>query len=179
MALIAMQLGILSLVSFADLTLGMLCAHLFALDPRWLRARASGAGRHLVLYDGVCGLCDHSVQLLLEEDRGQVLTFAANQGETRSEIERRRELPPADATLVLLRDYGTPEERLFERSSAPLEIARLVGGWLGVLALVGRWVPKALRDRVYDFVARHRYQWFGKFDTCRLPSPQTRARFLN
>jgi predicted DCC family thiol-disulfide oxidoreductase YuxK len=178
LALIGMQLGILSLVSFADLTLGMLCAHLFVFDPRWLRPRASLAGRHLVLYDGVCGLCDRSVQLLLEEDRSQVLTFAANQGVTRSEIERRRELPPADATLVLLRDYGTPEERLFARSSAPLEIARLVGGWFGALALLGTAVPRALRDRVYDFVAKRRFRWFGRLDTCRIPSPATRARFL-
>ncbi len=145
---------------------------------RWPASRPSRDGRHLVLYDGVCGLCDGSVQLLLRHDRDLVLHFAANQGVTRAEIERRRELPPADATLILLRDYGTPDERLFERSSAPLEIARLVGGWLGALAFFGRLVPRAIRDRAYDFVAKRRFRWFGRLETCRIPSAQTRTRFL-
>lgn len=147
-------------------------------NERWPRPRPSGTGIHLVLYDGVCGMCDGSVQFLLRHDHGRVLTFAANQGATRAEIERRRELPPADATLVLLRDYGTSEERLFERSSAPLEIARLVGGWLAVVAFLGRLVPLGLRDRAYDFVARRRFRWFGRLETCRVPTAETRARFL-
>jgi predicted DCC family thiol-disulfide oxidoreductase YuxK len=150
-----------------------------AAERRWPRAHPSRGGRHLVLYDGVCGMCDGSVQILLQHDRAGVLTFAANQGATRQEIERRRELPPADATLVLLRDFGTGDERLFSRSEAPFEIARLVGGGLAAVAAPMRWLPRSLRDRLYDFVARNRFRWFGRLDRCRIPSPETRARFLD
>jgi predicted DCC family thiol-disulfide oxidoreductase YuxK len=145
----------------------------------WFPPHPSRAGRHLVLYDGVCGMCDGSVQLLLRKDHAKVLTFAANQGSTRRQIEGRRALPPADATIVLLRDYGTPEELIFERSDAPLEIARLIGGNYAALAAGLRWVPRFLRNRVYAFVAKHRFRWFGRLETCRIPTAETRARFLD
>ncbi len=178
LALVGMQLGILSMVAFADLTFGMLAVHLFVVDPCWWPAQPSRAGRHLVLFDGVCGLCDRSVQFLLEEDREGVLSFAPLQGSTRAALERRAELPPADQTLVLVRDFGTSNERVLVRSDAILAILATIGGWLAPLALV-RAIPRSWRDTVYAFIAGRRYRWFGQLESCRLPAPDVRARFLD
>lgn len=178
LALVGMQLGILSMIAFADLTLGMVLVHLFVFDPSWLPAKPSVRGRHLVLYDGVCGLCDRSVRFLLEEDRSAILSFAPLQGLVRSEVAARHPLPPATRTLILVRDFGTETERVLVRSDAILGIARLIGGWLAPAAVL-RIVPRRLRDLAYDFVARNRYRWFGQLDSCRVPKPEERERFLD
>lgn len=213
LAAVLLQLGILSMVAFADLTAGMLLAHLFVFDPRWLPGRRPvPGGRHLVLYDGVCGLCDRAVQFLLAEDRDGVLTYAPLQGETaRAALERAglgelaagsgggggegggsaaaraepENEPGAEAaadagapgTMVFLRDQGTGRERAFVRSGAALAILGVVGGiWRPVSWL--RLVPGPLRDAVYRLVAANRYRWFGRYDVCKLPPPETHGRLL-
>ncbi len=131
----------------------------------------------LVLFDGVCGLCDRTVRFLLRRDRHARLRFAPLQGETAARL--LRELGIADdlQTLVFVRDAGTPDVRVDVRSTGVLEILRVVGGpWRWLAAL--RVLPPGLRDSVYDWVARHRYRWFGRFATCPLPPAETRDRFL-
>ena len=124
-----------------------------------------------VFFDGVCGLCNATVDLLLRADRHHRLLFASLQGET---AHARLGLP-ADApldTLVLLDAQGR-----HDRSSAVLRIAYYLGGPWHALAVF--WlVPRPVRDAVYQFIARHRYVWFGKRATCRLASPAERGRFL-
>lgn len=138
--------------------------------------RRSGA-RQLVLYDGECGLCDRSVQVLLDRDRAGVLTYAPLQGETARALLARHRLPTELQTVVFVRDEGTGEERAFTRSAAAIEILRALGGaWR--LAAAFRLVPRPLRDVLYHWVANHRYGWFGRVDACRLPAPELRARFL-
>lgn len=132
---------------------------------------------HLVLYDGRCPLCNGIVRFLLRCDRQGRLMFAALQGETA------RSLAPlwkhTDETILLVSYMGTDRERVCEKSDAVLEIFRLLNGaWkaLTVLAVI----PRSIRDRVYDWVARHRFRWFGSspLEECPLPPPQYRARFL-
>jgi predicted DCC family thiol-disulfide oxidoreductase YuxK len=135
-------------------------------------------GRHLVLYDGVCGLCDRTVQLLLRADRRGVLTFAPLQGETAPAILRRHAIGDALQSLVLIRDPGTDGETAFTRSRAAFRIGAALGGLWRVLAWARFVVPRPLADRAYDFVAARRYRWFGRFDACRLPEPGVRERFL-
>jgi predicted DCC family thiol-disulfide oxidoreductase YuxK len=131
----------------------------------------------LVLYDGVCGLCDRSVQFLLRHDRRARLSFAALQGETARPILERHGLAGELGSFVLVRDAGTSRERLHLRSSGALEVTRELGGaWRLARAL--RVVPRRLRDAVYDWVARRRYGWFGTLDACRVPGPEVRSRFL-
>jgi len=176
--LMAMHLGILSMVNFADLTFGMIMIHLFTFDPDWLPARLNLKGRILVLFDGVCGLCDRTIQTLLEEDRSQVLTFAPLQGETAAKIfAKYPNLLKGPESLVFVRDYGGKDEEVFTQSSGVLRIFDAIGGFWRVIS----WflvVPLIVRNAVYGWIARNRYKWFGKFDACQIPSPETRARFL-
>ena len=127
--------------------------------------------RPVLFFDGVCGLCNAAVDFVIARDRHQRFLFAPLQGEL-----AKTEVGPEPAggwqTLVL-RDGGVT----YHRSSAALRIALHLGGvWR--LAAVFRLIPAPLRDVVYDWVARNRYRWFGKTETCRLPKPDERARFL-
>ena len=140
-------------------------------------AHDQGGGRQLVLFDGVCGLCDRSVQFLLRADRQAVFTFAPLQGETAAAIRRRHpQLEDADS-LVLVRDAGGDREQVLLRSTAVLQALAALGGiWRAVSWL--RIVPRPVRDVVYDAIAKRRYRWFGKFESCRLPAAAEAARFL-
>lgn len=134
---------------------------------------------HLVLYDGVCGLCDRFVQFLLRIDRQDRLRFAALQGEIGSGIldAAGRAAEPL-STVIVVADHGTEAARLLERSDAALFAIAATGGlWRGVT--VFRLVPGFIRDAVYNFVARIRYRVFGRFDSCPVPSQATRAKFLD
>lgn len=133
-----------------------------------------GESANIVFYDGVCGLCDRTVQFVLKRDRKRRIFFAPLQGET---AKRRADLPADLRSIVFVTNFGTAQERVYFRSYAVLRILDQLGGfWRAVSWL--RIIPRPLRDAIYDTVAQRRYQWFGKFDTCRVPSPDVRARFL-
>jgi len=134
---------------------------------------------HLVLYDGVCGLCDHFVQFLLRIDRRNLLTFAALQGAIGTEILKRHGRE-ADAlsTVLVVPDYPSSESVLLDRSDAALFAIASAGGFYRSAGLF-RVVPRFIRDAVYDLVARWRYRIFGRFDSCPIPRPETRAKFLD
>lgn len=127
----------------------------------------------ILLYDGLCGLCNGTVQFVLARDPGGPMRFATLQGEIgQAAIKAIPELATVDSVVLLHRDGA------WVRSTAALELARyLGGGW--TLALVGYLVPRPLRDWAYDAIARRRYRWFGRYDACPIPSPETRARFLD
>ena len=131
-----------------------------------------------MLFDGVCVLCDRSMRWLLARDRKRVLRFAPLRGETaKSVFTRHPSSAPALTSVLYVRDLGGPSERVLDRSDAALAILRDIGGvWKAASWL--RVFPRALRDAVYDFVAEHRYRWFGKLDACRLPGPEMNDRFL-
>lgn len=125
----------------------------------------------LVLFDGHCGLCDRSVQFLLRWDRHGRLHFAPLQGPTAAAYAPTPD-PNDPGTFVLVDEQG-----IHLRSDAALRtLAHLGPWWRGVLVL--RLVPRPVRDAVYNWVARHRYQWFGRMDQCRVPTPGQAARFL-
>ena len=134
---------------------------------------------HLVLYDGVCGLCDRFIQFLLRIDTKDRLRFAALQGPIGTEIlkEAGRSVD-ALSTVLVVRDHGTAEATLLDRSDAALFAIASAGGIYGA-ASAFRLVPRFLRDGVYDLVARTRYRIFGRFDSCPIPKPATRAKFLD
>lgn len=178
LATLGLQLGILMVVNFTDLTLGMLLIHLFTLDPDWLPARKQSAGSTVVFYDGVCGLCDHTVQFLLEEDRAGILSFAPLQGTTAAALRSRHELPDEMTTVVLVEGFSSRAERVTSYSSGVLGMLDSIGGFWRIVSWL-RFVPRPIRDGVYRLVSRHRYRWFGKFDACKLPTADTRDRFLD
>jgi len=129
--------------------------------------------RPVILFDGVCNLCNGLVQFVIARDRAGRFQFAALQSDSArrllSGIDRSTVLPDS----VVLVDGG----RVYTRSSAALRIARgLPFPWS--LARVLNFVPRPLRDKAYDFVARNRYRWFGRKSVCMVPTPERRARFL-
>jgi len=132
---------------------------------------AATALQPVVYFDGVCGLCNGFVDRLIRWDHDHVLRFATLQGRTA------QERLPAIHTDELNSIVYYDGERLLTRSTAALHIAMKLGGaWK--LAGLFLMVPRFLRDAVYNWIARNRYQWFGKHANCRLPSPQERALFL-
>ena len=132
----------------------------------------------LVLYDGVCALCNRTVQYLLDRDLRGLLRFAPLQGETAAEVWTRHSgQDPGLKSIVYVRGFGTPDERLFFRSRAVLEILSDLGGKWRVPALA-KWIPGPLRDAIYDWIAARRYAWFGRYEQCRLPEKGTEDRFL-
>ena len=135
-------------------------------------------GVHLVLYDGVCGLCQGVCQFILARDRDGVFDFASLQsGIGRAWLERFGRDPHDLDSFCLITDYQTSPV-LHIKSRAALGVtARLGAPWRWLRA--GRVLPQALSDWLYDLVARNRYQWFGRTDTCLLPSPDVRQRFLD
>ena len=126
----------------------------------------------LVLYDGVCGLCNHTVQFLLKRDRAEALRFAPLQGETISELRNRHPIPDDLSTFVLLDDG-----EMYLRSSAFVRLVRyLPYPWK--LFRIAWIIPRPIRDLLYRLVARYRYRLFGEKDACSIPDPSVRHRFL-
>ncbi len=115
---------------------------------------------------------------LLDADGEGRLSFAPLQGETARELFGRHPEVTGDlSTVVYVRDFGGPAERIYQRSDAIAAILQDLGRGYRLLALF-RFVPRAVRDVVYDWIAAHRYRWFGTLDTCRLPEKGTEGRFL-
>ncbi|HEY7820767.1 MAG TPA: DCC1-like thiol-disulfide oxidoreductase family protein [Vicinamibacteria bacterium] len=134
--------------------------------------------RLVVLFDGVCVLCDSSMRFLLEADRDGRLSFAPLQGETAREVlARHPEVTGGLSTVLYVRDFRSPGETVFARSDAVASILRDLGGGYRWLALF-RFLPRFLRHALYDWVAARRYRWFGKLDACRLPRKGEEERFL-
>jgi predicted DCC family thiol-disulfide oxidoreductase YuxK len=134
----------------------------------------------IVLYDGVCGLCNRLVQFLLKHDKRSRLRFASLQSDFAAKVLQRHRIDPKDLdTMHLIENYEQPGERILQRSDAIVRAGRELEGFWGALAAVASVVPRALRDPFYRFVARNRYRVFGKYDTCMLPEPNQRSRFLD
>jgi len=137
------------------------------------------AGAHLVLYDGVCGLCSRLLQFLLRHDHRRVFSFAPLQGAVgRSIVERSGGNPAELTSFYIVADYQTAASRVFTRSDAVLFVAGALG-WPWRAGQLIRFVPQAVRDRAYNVVARSRYRVFGRYDRCLVPSPEFRARFID
>ena len=133
----------------------------------------------IVLYDGVCGLCNGLVQFVLPRDRAGRFRFAALQTAAAREILARHGRDPRalDTMYVAVPD-GAGGERLLEKSRAVLHVLRALGAPWSASALVAR-LPTPVLDAAYRVVARHRYRLFGRTETCLLPRPEWRDRFID
>jgi predicted DCC family thiol-disulfide oxidoreductase YuxK len=176
LAMIGLHLGLLVMVDFADLTLGMLLIHFLTFDPAWIPRRAA-RGEEVLFYDGHCGLCHGIVRFVLAE-RGErpPFVFAPLQGSvfvTRVPESRRAGLP--DSVVVL-----TATGEILCRSAAVLHILESLGGLWRLAALLARPVPERWRDVVYDGVARARHRLFGRrVELCPIVPEALRASFLS
>ena len=130
----------------------------------------------MLLYDGLCGYCDRMVRFILALDRGGSMRFAPLQGDFASGLlGRHPELATVDSLLLVERTAAG--EQISTRSEAVIRIWRYVGGpWKAVTVL--RLVPRPIRDWCYDLFARWRGRLFARYDACRVPDPEVRARFI-
>jgi len=132
----------------------------------------------IVLYDGVCGLCNGLNQFLLKRDRQDRLRFASLQSNFSSVVLKRHGANSADLdTVYVVLDHDQPGERLLARSDAILYLVGQLGG-IWRLGKVGRFMPRLLRDAMYNLVASNRYRLFGKHESCMMPDPKHRDKFL-
>ena len=132
----------------------------------------------VLLYDGVCGVCNSAVRTILRFDPHGALRFAALDSDVaRAVFERHPTIKDVDS-MVFVDEPDQPSERVAVRSAAALRVVDYLGGPWKLLE-IARIIPTPLRDWLYDRVADVRYRIFGKYDTCPLPPPEVRARFLD
>jgi len=130
--------------------------------------------RNILTFDGTCGLCDRAVTFVMKRDTRKKFLFTPAGSETAHRLAREADMPVniTDTTVVLFSGG-----KHFEKSAAVIEICRLLGfPW--ALMTIGYIVPRFLRDALYDLVARHRYQVFGRVNTCTMETEETAWRFL-
>ena len=132
----------------------------------------------IVLYDGVCGLCNRAVQFLLKRDRHDRLRFASLQSDFAATLLRRHGLDHQDLdTVYVVLNSGEANEAFLAKGDALLLFAKEIGGFWNI-ARLGRIIPRPIRNCLYDFVARHRYQVFGKYEACMVPDPRHKHKFI-
>jgi predicted DCC family thiol-disulfide oxidoreductase YuxK len=184
LSLFVMHLGLLSIVEFADLSAGMILLHLFTFDPAWVAARVparqQGESHTFVFYDGTCGLCHRTIRFLLAEDAaGLQFRFAPLDSErfrlasaqAESGFERGDAIP--DSVVV-----QPPGGVMLKRAEGALEIGQQLGGLWRLLAIVVGWIPLAILNAGYDFIARIRHRLFARpEDVCPILPTHLRARF--
>lgn len=166
-------------------------------DPQEGGAVSDSDAHAILLYDGVCGLCNRLVQFVLRRDPAGIFRFASLQGALAGKILKRHGLDSRDLdTVYVVTDPDGADEQVWARSDAVIYILRHLGGsdlssggpglragtahaiWRAGGFLLGR-LPRTFRDWGYGAVARYRYRVFGRYETCPLPNEETRGRFLD
>lgn len=127
----------------------------------------------IVLFDGVCNFCNSSVQFIIKRDKARQLRFGSLQSASGMLLKKQYAIPD-DLDSVILIENG----KYYAKSVAALRIANYFGGAWKLLK-IGYLIPRFIRDFFYDMIAENRYKWFGKKETCMLPSKEQRALFLD
>lgn len=131
--------------------------------------------KHILLFDGVCNLCNASVQFVLRRDMHKKFLFAALQSEIAHKILPDSPKYTTDLQSIVLLKEG----KVFDQSTAALHLAKDLSGAWPLLYYLFIWWPKTFRDAIYRFIAKRRYKWFGKQDSCSIPDQNYQDRFLD
>lgn len=130
--------------------------------------------RKIILFDGICNLCNQSVQFVIEHDKKNQFLFASLQSDFGQKFLKENNLDAENfESMIYIED-----EKIYTKSSAPLKISKHLDGIISILSIF-IVVPKPIRDFVYNFIAKNRYNWFGKNDSCWIPTKELNARFLD
>jgi predicted DCC family thiol-disulfide oxidoreductase YuxK len=133
----------------------------------------------IILYDGVCGLCNRFVRFVLKRDRKDHFRFAALQSHFAREVLQRHHVDPnALDTVYLVLDNDQPTESLLARNDAVASVLHELGGFWRLWAKLLNFVPRSVRDWQYNLIARNRYRFFDKYVSCPLPDSEDRHKFL-
>ena len=128
----------------------------------------------VILFDGICNLCNRAVQFIIKRDKKKQFLFASLQGEAGKRLLKQFDLPHNILNSFVL----VEGHKVYTRSTATLRVAkRLNGGWKLLYGLI--ITPRFLRDAVYNIISRNRYKWFGKRNECMIPTPELKNRFLD
>jgi len=127
----------------------------------------------ILLFDGVCNLCNGFVQFIVKRDPEGIFQFASLQSDAGQELMKQHGFNPDEINTVIL----VEEDRVYTRSDVPLRVVQKFSG-LWPMLYVFVIIPKAIRDAIYNWVAQNRYKWFGKKDQCMIPTPELKSRFL-
>ena len=128
----------------------------------------------VVFFDGECNLCNGAVNYLIDHDHTGTLKFASLQSNLGQQLLKKLKLDASEFSTMLFWENGY----VYLRATAALKMAKYLG-WRGLFLQIGWIFPGSLRDLVYNFVANNRYKWFGKRDSCRMPTPDLQTRFLD
>lgn len=131
------------------------------------------ADKAIILFDGICNLCNNVVQFVIKRDPECYFSFASLQSDFSRDLLSKMDAPQGDVSSILLIEKG----KVYHKSTAALRISRhLNRGWKAAVILY--LIPPFIRDAIYSFIARHRYRWFGKRNECMTPNPSIKKRFL-
>lgn len=131
--------------------------------------------KKIILFDGICNLCNASVQYIIEHDKNNTFFFAALDSAIGLEIIKTHEINTRQTDSILL---YTPKKGVASKSTAALKIAYHLS-FPNNLLIILIIIPPFIRNRVYDYIAKNRYKWFGKKETCWIPTPELKSKFLN
>lgn len=127
----------------------------------------------IILFDGVCNLCNSSVNFVIQRDKNDLFRFGALQEEPGKSIIKKYAIDPSKTDSIIL----ISNNKAYTKSTAALKIARHLGGGYPLL-YVFMIIPRFIRNWVYDYVAKNRYKWYGKKDSCMIPTPELKSKFL-
>ena len=130
--------------------------------------------KKIILFDGVCNLCDFAVQFVIEHDTKDMFRFVALQSELGQEILKHIGINPINIDSVILYESGIA---YYYKSSAAIEIAKSLGGFWH-FGTVFKIIPAGIRNQLYDYIAKSRYKWYGKKETCWIPTEELKSKFL-
>lgn len=130
--------------------------------------------KQIILFDGVCNLCNSFVNLVIRQDKKDRFRFASLQSEIGKELMEERNLDPDKLDSIILINPGVA---YYLKSTAALQIAKHLSGGYKLLSYFS-FLPENFRDFIYTYVANNRYKWYGKKEQCMLPSPEIKAKFL-
>ena len=130
--------------------------------------------KKIVLFDGVCNLCNGAIQFVIKRDEKDKFRFAALQSEIGQKLVTERGIDTSKVDSIILIDPGVA---YYTKSEAALEIGTELKGYR-TLSRILRLIPSSLSNIVYDFIARNRYKWYGKKESCMIPTPELQVKFL-
>lgn len=131
--------------------------------------------KKIVLFDGVCNLCNGAIQRIIKHDKKDIFRFASLQSDFGKKLIEERGLDPEELDSIMLIEPGVA---YYRKSTAALEISRDLSGGYSLLKNF-LFLPENLRDGIYDFIASNRYKWFGKKEQCMIPTPELKSKFLD
>ncbi|MEK6153746.1 thiol-disulfide oxidoreductase DCC family protein [Flavobacteriaceae bacterium 3-367] len=131
-------------------------------------------GKKLILFDGVCNLCNGAVQFIIKRDRKDTFRYAALQSPLGEQFIEARKIDTTKVDSIIL---VAPGVAYYTKAAAALKIGQAFGGGWKLLAIL-EWIPPIISNAIYDIIAKNRYRWFGKKEACMIPTAELKAKFL-